>query len=467
MYKIKDESIFKAYDVRGIYGDGLDEEIVNLIGRAFGSYVIRAGGKTVVVGRDIRESSPVLTKTFIAGLLASGCDVRDMGVVVTPNTYYASNKYEDIDASAMITASHNPANYNGVKMNHNKSSLPTAEIMKLKEMIINEDFESGEGSLTEMPQAIDDYLMDIAVKNKLNRPLKLVVDPSNSVAALVMPKLAELMGFELVMVNDEIDPKFSAHSPDPVVLANYQDLVAKIGECKADIGVMYDGDADRVGFVDNEGNVWFGDKIQMLLARDILPKFPGRNVIVELKNSEAVVEEVTKLGGVPIFGQTGHTLIEEKLKENKAVLAAEMSCHYYIADEWFEFDDAIYALARVMQIISSSEKSFAELMADIPNYPATPEYRVAVPADKQTEIVKEVVDYFKDKCDRYLDIDGIRGYVFNGWFLVRSSNTQPIISVRAEAHTEADLEKIKVFIKEKLDTIEGVNLDWGRQVDEA
>lgn len=467
MYKIKDESIFKAYDVRGIYGEQLTQEIVEKIGRAFGSYVRRKKGKNIAVGRDIRESSPVLTKSFIGGLLSTGCDVFDMGIVVTPNTYYASNKYDYIDASAMITASHNPANYNGVKMNHDKVSLPTREIMNLKEMIKNYDFEAGDGVLHNMPEAADDYLTEIANKNKLEKALKVVVDPSNSVAALYMPKLMEKMGCELTMVNDEIDPKFSAHSPDPIVLDNYSTLVGKIKETQADLGVMYDGDADRVGFVDNLGQIWFGDKIQMLLARDILPKFPGRNVIVELKNSEAVVEEVKRLNGVPIFGQTGHTLIEEKLLETDAVLAAEMSCHYYIADEWYKFDDAIYALARVMRIVAGSTLSLAELMADIPNYPATPEYRVAVPADRQKEIVAEVVSYFKDKCDRYIDIDGIRGYKFGGWFLVRSSNTQPLISVRAEAHTMEELEKIKSFVKDKLDTIKGVNLDWDRQVDEA
>jgi phosphomannomutase/phosphoglucomutase len=219
--------------------------------------------------------------------------------------------------------------------------------------------------------------------------------------------------------------------------------------------------------VDNQGSLWMGDKIEMLLARDILGKHPGEKVIVELKNSEAVVEEVTRLGGIPIFGQTGHTLIEEKLHEEGAILAAEMSCHYYIADGWYKFDDAIYALARVMQIISQTDKSFAELMADIPNYPSTPEYRVAVPADRQKEIVQEVVDYCREKCDRYIDIDGIRGYLGDGWFLVRSSNTQPVISVRAEGKTEEALEKIKGFIKDKLNSIPGVNLDWNRQVDEA
>ncbi len=460
------ESVFKAYDIRGIVGEGLDEDLMNFIGKGFGTYVIRNGGKKVVVGQDIRESSPEFTKAVIEGLLSTGCDVFDIGVIVTPNMYYACNKYDEIDAGMVITASHNPANYNGVKMTWGETSLPSDEIQKVKQLIIDEDFEEGEGVLGKM-NVTDDYLQDIANANKLEKPLKVVVDPSNAVGALHIPKLMEMMGCELTMINGEVDPTFSTHSPDPIVLDNYPPLVEKIKEVGADIGVMFDGDADRVGFVDNEGNIWFGDKIQMLLARDILPDHQGRNIIVELKNSEAVVEEVERLGGVPIFGQTGHTLIEEKLHETDAILAAEMSCHYYIADKWYQFDDAIYALARVMDIIASSGKTFAELMADIPNYPATPEYRVAVPEERKKEIVEEVVSYFKDKCDKYIDIDGIRGYKYGGWFLVRSSNTQPLISVRAEAHTDEELEKLKTFVKDKLDSIDGVNLDWDRQVDEA
>ncbi|HPN67256.1 MAG TPA: phosphomannomutase/phosphoglucomutase [bacterium] len=462
-----DESIFKAYDVRGIAGEGLNEETMKLIGQAFGSYVRQRGGQIVVLGMDIRRSSNEYYEAVKAGLMASGCVVRTMGVVATPTMYYAAHQ-DGVDGGVMITASHNPANYNGVKFSYENRSLPTAEIEILKEMILKGDLlATNSGREEEYGDITDRHLQEIAEKIKLAKPLKVAMDPSGSVAALVVPKLMKMLGCQIEIINGEIDPNFSLHQPDPITMDNYGWLKKLITESGADMGVMYDGDADRVGFVDNHGEVWMGDKIEMLLARDILAKKPGEKVIVELKNSEAVVEEVKRLGGVPIFGQTGHTLIEEKLHAEGAILAAEMSCHYYIADGWYKFDDAIYALARVMSIVADSGQSLAELMADIPNYPATPEYRVAVPADRQKEIVQEVVDYCREKCDHYIDIDGIRGYIGDGWFLVRSSNTQPVISVRAEGKTEADLATIKDFIQNKLNSIDGVNLDWNRQVDEA
>ena len=459
-----DTSIFKAYDIRGVAGDNLSEEIVESIGKAFGTFIVRKGGVKMVVGEDIRESSPAYKAALIKGINSTGVDVLDMGVIVTPNLYYASNKY-DVAGGAMITASHNPAEYNGVKMTYNKSSLTSDNIQVIKDMVVEEDFIKGQGKVEEFDQAREDYLEEINQNIGLTKKMKIVVDPSNSVAATVLPRLSEIMDFELAMVNDNIDSKFSAHPPDPVVMDNYKDLRGKMMEIGADMGAMFDGDADRVGFVDEKGQVWLGDKIQMLLARDILPHHRGAKVIVELKNSEAVVEEVKRLGGEPIFGKTGHTLIEEKLHEVGAILAAEMSCHYYIADQWYKFDDALYAMARVMKIVADSGRKFSELMEELPDYPATPEYRLTVPEERKLAIVEELVDYFKAKCDHYLDLDGIRGYKFGGWFLIRSSNTQPMISIRVEGKDEKSLEEVKNFVKEKIDQVEGVNLDWDRQHD--
>ncbi|MFZ5392225.1 MAG: phosphomannomutase/phosphoglucomutase [Patescibacteria group bacterium] len=464
MQKEINPGIFKAYDIRGVAGVDLDEEIMELIGKGFGTFVRKNGKKKIVLGRDIRKTSPVFAAAVARGLLSTGCDVFDAGVVVTPNIYYASNKY-DFDAGVMITASHNPAEHNGVKMTWQKTSLSSQKIQEIKDIIVGGEFEVGEGKEEEFSLARIDYIDEISSRVVLKKPLKVVVDPSNATAITVVEDLLKKMNCEAIMINGEIDPDFKTHQPDPIVHENYPPLVAKILEVGADLGVMFDGDADRVGFVDEKGNIWLGDKIQMLLVRDILPKNPGSKVIVELKNSEAVVEEVNRLGGVPIFGQTGHTLIEEKLHAEGAILAAEMSCHYYIADQWYKFDDAMYAMARILQIITDSGRTFSDLMLELPDYPSTPEYRVAVPQDRLKNIVAEVTEYFKEKCDKYLDMDGIKGYMYDGWFLIRSSNTQPIISVRVEAKTVDGLEKLKKVIKEKLDQIEGVNLDWDRQYD--
>lgn len=457
-----DNSIFKAYDIRGIAGENLSEEIMELLGKAYGSFILRNGGKKIVSGRDTRRTSPAYHQALNKGLQSTGCEVWDMGVITTPTMYFACHKYE-VDGGTMITASHNPADFNGLKMSWKKMSLSSEKILEIRDILLSGNFEKGEGKYIEFPSANEDHEKDIVTKIKLNKKMKVVIDTSGAVAGLFVPKLLSSLGCEVEVVNGEIDPDFSAHEPDPIVMDNYPVLINKMKEVNADFGAMFDGDADRVGFVDEKGGIWLGDKIQMLLARDILPKHPGSKVIVELKNSEAVIEEVERLGGVPIMGKTGHTLIEEKLHEENAILAAEMSCHYYIADDWYKFDDASYAISRVLQIVANSGKSFSELMNELPNYPATPEYRVSVPADRQLQIVEEVVEYFKDKCDKYIDLDGIRGYKYDGWFLVRSSNTQPLISVRAEAKTVEGLEKIKQFVKDKLDMIDGVNLDWGRQ----
>ncbi|MBU0648317.1 phosphomannomutase/phosphoglucomutase [Patescibacteria group bacterium] len=462
MMKEIDTSIFKAYDIRGIAGENLSEEIMEGIGKAYGTFVKRNGGKIIVTGRDIRHSSLSFHQALNKGLLSTGCDVWDMGLTTTPSMYFSCHKYP-VDAGVVVTASHNPSSHNGLKMYFEKMSLPTKDIMRVRDILLSGEFEEGEGIYKNHPVVTQDHIQAIVDKINLDRPLKLVADLSGAMGIVIVPELIKKIGCEVEIINGEVDPDYKAHQPDPIVLENYPPLINKIKEVKADMGFMYDGDADRIGFVDNQGQIWLGDKIQMLLARDILPKNPGSKVIVELKNSEAVVEEVLRLGGEPIFWKTGHTLIEEKLHEENAILAAEMSCHYYIADQWYKFDDAMYAMARVIQIVANSGQSFAELMGELPNYPATPEYRVTVPEEKKLEIVEEVVNYAKEKCDRYLDIDGIRGYIHNGWFLVRSSNTQPMISVRAEAKTSDDLEKVKDFIKSKLDGIDGVNLDWSKQ----
>jgi phosphomannomutase / phosphoglucomutase len=460
------ESVFRAYDIRGIAGEELTTEFMKEIGQAFGTFVRQHGGKVVVLGRDIRWSSPEYLEAVKEGLISTGCVVKNMGITMTPIMYYASQR-EGIDGGLMITSSHNPGNYNGLKIRFAKASLPTKQIMELKDMVAAGKYVQGDGHEEDYSSINQEYVKEIVNQAKLDRQLKVVVDPSSSAGAFFIRDVLQGIGAEVVMINDTIDPDFKLHEPDPVPLENYSALSKAVVDNRADIGVMLDGDADRVGFVDENGKVWLGDQIMMLLVRDIVPKHPGGKVIVELKNSEGVIEEIKRLGGEPILWMTGHTLIDLKLLEEKAIMAAEQSCHYWLADEWYDFDDSFYAVSRVLRILASGDQKFSEIMSALPYYPATPEYRVKVPADRQLQIVQELVDYFKGKCDRYIDLDGIRGYIYDGWFLVRSSNTQPVITLRVEGKTEAALEKIKAFVKAKLDEVEGVDLDWNRQVDKV
>ena len=458
-------TIFKAYDIRGLVDKELNGEVALVLGKGFGTYLRERGTKDVIVARDTRGTSESYQENVVAGLLSTGCNVYDMGVALTSNVYFARQYYK-IDGAVVVTASHSPATYNGFKLCHGFNTISGEEIQKVRKIIeVGKFEEDSPGEVKQLSEAINKYYDEIRKRLPLKKKLKIVVDYGNGTPSLFVTKMLKDYGCEVVTLFDEIDPNFPNHIPDPVHVEAYNELIKTVKKEKADVGVMFDGDGDRAGFVDVNGDIWPGDMIIILLAKYYLPKFPGSKVIVELKNTEAVYDEVERLGCKPIFWKTGHSFLDEKVYEEKAILCGENSCHYWITPNWYFFDDAIFAMANVLKVVSESEKSFSELMAEIPKYPSTPEYRVAVPADKQKDIVEKAVSYFKEKCDHYLDIDGIRGYKDNGWFLIRSSNTQPLISVRVEAETEEGLEKLKKFVKEGLDKIPGVNLDWSRQYD--
>jgi phosphomannomutase/phosphoglucomutase len=458
-------TIFKTYDVRGVVDKELSEDVAGLIGKGFGTYLRDRGTSDVLVARDTRATSESYQNNLVDALLSTGCDVYDMGIALTSNVYFARQYYK-IDGAVVVTASHSPALYNGFKFCHGFNTISGEEIQKVRKIIESGSFKTGKkGKVKDLREAVSEYYKQIRERSPIKKPLKVVVDYGNGTPALFITKLLEDYGCEAVPIFDKVDPTFPNHIPDPVLIKAYDELIKKVKAARADVGVLFDGDGDRAGFVDEKGQIWLGDMILALLARDYLPKFPGSKVIVELKDSEIVYEDVKRLGGKPIFWKTGHSLLDEKVFKEKAILCGEMSCHYWITPNWYFFDDAVYAMVNVLRIIAQSGKKFSDLMEEIPKYPSTPEYRVAVPANEQLEITKKAVDYFKEKCDRYLDIDGIRGYKHNGWFLIRSSNTQPLITVRVEAKTEQDLEKLKNFVKEGVDKIPNFNLDWNRQYD--
>jgi phosphomannomutase/phosphoglucomutase len=456
--------IFRTYDIRGVIGEDFTPGSVEKIGKAYGTYLLQKGTHDTIVGHDVRSSSTQFAQSIIKGIISTGVNVYYIGTVITPTVYYARHHY-DIDGGVMITASHNPPKYNGFKLCHGIKCIFGDELQKIYEIIKEGNFVHGDGTINILETATDEYIKAITQRIQLKRKLKVVVDTGNGTAGLIVPRLLRELGCEVITMYGDIDPNFPNHIPDPVKLDNHEELIREVKRHNADIGLMIDGDGDRVGTVDNRGNIWLGDMVLIALMRDYLPKNPGAKVIVEVKDSEAVVDECKRLGGVPIFWKTGHSLIDGKVAEEKAILAAEMSCHYWLTDNWYVFDDGVWATAQLLRILSEQDKSYAEFMADVPQYPVTPEYRVGCPEDKKSETVEKATEYFRQHCSQVIDVDGIRGYYEDGWFLVRQSNTQPILAIRCEARSPEGLEKIKHFVKEHMNSYPWIDLDWNRQYD--
>ncbi|AEF94998.1 phosphoglucomutase/phosphomannomutase alpha/beta/alpha domain II [Desulfotomaculum nigrificans CO-1-SRB] len=436
------ERIFRQYDIRGIFGEDLTVQDAALLGRAFGTFLRQKGESKAIVGRDNRESSPVLHEHLVKGLLETGVDVIDIGVVISPIFYYATHLY-GINAGIMITASHNPAKYNGFKVQYGGRTLYGEELQQLKAMANRGVFEKGSGRLTCRWPA-DDYISMMKEKIVLgDRKLKVVVDCGNGTAGLFAPAVMRELGCDVIPLYCESDPTFPNHFPDPVKTENLKDLITAVKENKADLGIGFDGDGDRLGVVDEQGNILWGDMLMILFWREILPKYPGADAIVEVKCSDLLVNEIRRLGGKPFFYKTGHSLIKAKMKEINAVFTGEMSGHMFFADEYYGYDDALYAAARLLRILSHSDKPLSELLSDVPKTYCTPEIRVACEEDKKHQYVSHAKKYFKDKGYPFIDVDGVRVQFANGWGLVRASNTGPELIIRCEAGSQDQLETIK------------------------
>lgn len=450
--------IFRQYDIRGIVGDDITPEVARLIGRAYGTLCRRNGISKVVVGHDNRKSSPELCAAVIEGLTAAGCDVIDIGEVVTPLLYFAC-RYWQIDGGVMVTASHNPPQYNGFKLVWGHGTLFGEQIQQLRRMIEANDFDSGNGSVTNR-DAFNDYLTWLTDHIKLGgRKLKVVVDCGNGTASHFAPKLFSALGCEVVELYCESDPNFPNHIPDPVKPENLRDLIATVKQVNSDVGLGFDGDGDRLGVVDEQGNILWGDHLMILFSREVLQKHPGAKIIVEVKCSQAVLEEVEKRGGVPILWRTGHSFIKAKMHDEKALLAGEMSGHLFFADEYFGYDDALYAACRLLRILSNTEKPLSELLADVPRYYATPEVRVHCDDSVKFSVVAEVVEHFKRSGYQVIDVDGARVVTNEGWALVRASNTEPALILRAEGKTPDALKKLHQLVTDALKVHPEVQLD--------
>jgi phosphomannomutase/phosphoglucomutase len=461
-----DPTIFKSYDIRGINDEQLSPELANAVGKGFGTYLLRKGTKDCLVCRDTRVTSEEYQTQLMDGLMSTGINVYDMGLALSSHMYHARHYY-NIDGGVMVTASHNPKNYNGFKLCSGINAIVTEEIQKLKKIIEEDDYLEGRGKHYDKSEANKIYYDEIKKRVLFKKPLKVVVDAGHQTPALFIPDFLRSLGCEVIVLHEKIDSSFPAGVPDPVNLEFMKATQEAVIKNNADVGIVMDADGDRGGAVDDKGRIWMGDMILDLLVRDYLPKRKGAKVIVEVKDSEIVVEDTKRLGGIPIFWKTGHALLDLKVYEEKALLCGEMSCHYWVTDNWYVFDDTPYALTQVLRIISESDKKFSELMDEIPKYPSTPEIRFKCPEDKKIQVVQEGVDHFRNLCDKVVDVDGIRGYKHNGWFLLRKSNTQPLLSVRAEAKTNEDLEELKTFVKEFLDKFDFIDFDWNRQYEEA
>lgn len=461
--------IFREYDIRGIAGDDLNDDFASILGGAFAEYLNILGVKKVLVARDTRTTSESYQNALIRGLTSGGCDVYDMGIAIVSALHFAKQHW-NIDGGVMVTASHNPPQYNGFKLCGGANSISGEEIQKVKkivEKLATENINSGvaKGKLTQFPEANKIYYGEIKKRISLKKKLKVVVDSGRAIAGVFIPKLLRDLGCEVVELYSEIDPNNPPHPIDPSVIAAHNDLIKKVLETKADLGIMFDGDADRVGFVDEKGSIHIGDDILVFLAQDYLPKNLGAKVVVEITNSEKVVWEVERLGGIPIWSKSGSSFIRRKIQEEQALLSGETSCHYTITKDWYDFDDAIYAMCQVLRILSESDLSFSEIFGKFPKSYLTPQYRIGVKEEEKFNLVKNIIAHFRPLCEKTIEIDGIRGYTKNGWFIIRASNTGPIISLRAESKSAKGLEKLKKFIESGLANFPQINLDWNRQYD--
>ena len=449
-------NIFREYDIRGIADSDLTADNVTLIGKAFATYMLEQGRRKLVVGRDLRLSSERIRNAMVEAMVSCGVEIIDVGVVPTPTQYYGIVHFK-ADGGVMITGSHNPREYNGFKMsigvkgddgNVGIGSVYGENIQKLLAIIKAEKFVSGIGK-EEVVDITSDYVNSIKERVKINKRLKIVIDPGNGCGALFAPQIWKDLGCEVICMYCEPDGNFPNHLPDPTVMKYIKDLRAKVIEEKADLGIGYDGDADRVGIIDNLGRPIFADKLLGLFARDTLTRYPGASIVFDVKCSQALPEFIEKSGGVPIMWKTGHSLLKSKMKEVHSPLSGEMSGHIFFSDNYYGFDDAIFGSGRLMQILTESGKTMAELHDEIPAFISTAEIRVESTDEDKFDVVAGLVKYFKENYD-VIDIDGARVLFGDGWGLVRASNTQPALVMRFEAKTKERLTEIAEIFKTKL-----------------
>ena len=444
-------SIFKAYDIRGIVEKELTPEVVKLIGMAIGSESIAQGERGIVVGRDGRLTGPMLSESLISGLIESGCHVVDIGMVPTPLVYFATYT-KGASSGVMVTGSHNPPEYNGFKIMIAGETLAADKIQNLYSRIVNQQFSSGSGSSTSI-NIDQDYMDTIKSDIVLERELNIVVDCGNGIAGNIAPKLFESLGAKVTKLFCLVDGRFPNHHPDPSNPENLEDLIKEVIDTGADLGLAFDGDGDRLGLVDNNGNVIWADRQMILYSRDVLSRKPGAKIIFDVKCSSLLPKDILEHGGEPIMSRTGHSFIKNKLKETDAELGGEMSGHIFFKDRWYGFDDALYTAARLLEIISKTDKTCAEIFAELPSSVSTPEINIHF--DKQGQQYDAMDALYKNvdfPGSEINTLDGVRVDYENCWGLVRASNTTPCLVLRFEGSDKEALNSIKSQFKDWLET---------------
>ncbi len=454
--------IFREYDIRGIVEKDLTPDVVEKIGRAYATLARERGVKRITVGRDGRLTSPALRDQLIAGLTSAGVNVVDLGLCATPLLYF-SLFHCDVDGGIMITGSHNAAEYNGFKMCVGKEALYGANIQRVREIFDNEQFAIGKGTVIEQT-IIPEYLAFLKEQFSSVRAdgLRVVIDCGNGAASLVAKDALEQLGCQVTGMYCELDGHFPNHHPDPTVVENLTDLIGKVNEIQAHVGIGYDGDADRIGVIDEQGGILWGDRLLLLFARDVLEEYPGSTFISEVKASQVFYDDIPRRGGRALMWKTGHSLIKAKMKEEKAVLAGEMSGHVFFADRYYGYDDAIYASCRLIEILVNQQKPLSSLLSDVPDTVVTPEIRVDCSDDQKFQLVTALTQRLQEVAAtqdlstvdlpirELITIDGIRVRFDNGWGLIRASNTQPALVLRFEAASQVQLSHIRAYLESQL-----------------
>uniref|UniRef100_Q01SH3 Phosphomannomutase n=1 Tax=Solibacter usitatus (strain Ellin6076) TaxID=234267 RepID=Q01SH3_SOLUE len=445
-------TIFREYDIRGIADVELLDADVEQLGRAFGTYMRRHAGSKVNLGRDTRLSSPRLRDALIRGLMASGCQVTDIGVVPTPVLYY-SVFHLKADGAVMITGSHNPSEFNGFKTVCGASTIHGEAIQEIRMLIERQDFESGEGTEASADM-VTPYVEEVASQFHFKRRVGCVFDAGNGTGGPVMHRILERINVAATEMYFEMDGRFPNHHPDPTVPENLRALIDKVRETKADLGIAFDGDTDRIGAVDDQGTVVWGDQLMIIYGREILTRKPGATFIGEVKCSQLMYDDLKARGGNPIMWKTGHSLIKAKMQETGAELAGEMSGHMFFADRYYGFDDALYSACRLLEIVSNSGQPLSAQLADMPKTVTTPEIRFDCPDELKFAVVSRAMAELRAK-HKTLDVDGVRVIFPNGWGLVRASNTQPVLVMRFEATTPELLQEYRREVESVVERAKG------------
>ena len=455
-----DQNIFREYDIRGIVGEHLTHETVAILAKAIGTFLRQNGATRIAIGYDARASSPRFCELLTLGLNETGCDIVLIGMVPTPVLYHTTFT-KDVDGGVMITGSHNPPDHNGFKISLGTASLFGEQIQEIKRIALSGQFASAgseppasaggktRGTVDSL-NVLDDYISDISSKVNLGpRPLKVVIDAGNGMGGVTAVPVYRELGIDLIELFTVPDSTFPNHHADPTVEENLVDLIAAVRENQADLGIAFDGDGDRIGVVDETGRIIWGDELMVLFSRAVLAERPGSTIIAEVKCSQTLFDDIEKHGGNPLMWKAGHSIIKAKMKETNAALAGEMSGHIFFADRFYGFDDATYAGARVLEILSKTNQPFSSLFADLPKLCSTPELRTACPDETKFDVVARIAEYFA-RDHEVITIDGARIKFEHGWGLVRPSNTQAILVMRFEAASDGALTEIRATVESKI-----------------